>query len=222
MKLILNKAKTKISKLKFITGFTLIELLVTITIFTILTGVVLFSQQKFNSTILLTNLAYDTALTIRQAQTYGINVKEFYTTGTSRFLPYGVHFNLTSPKSFILFADHTYTSRDYPGFGLYSSDLNSCKADQGCVYRYNITRGNSIKTICSEAVIVGTNVCSNNNNTLNDLSISFKRPNPNAIIRSTTKPNVDMSVATIILAGADGESFRKVRVWESGLIEIVN
>ena len=39
-------------------GFTLVELLVTITIFVILTGVVLFSQSRFNSTIFLTNLAF--------------------------------------------------------------------------------------------------------------------------------------------------------------------
>ena len=80
-------------------GFTLVELLITISIFVILTGVVLFSQSKFNGSILLTNLAYDTAVTLRQAQTYGINIKEFNTgSGTGQFVPYGVHFATSSPN----------------------------------------------------------------------------------------------------------------------------
>src|SRR3989338_6906440 len=57
-------------------GFTLVELLVTLSLFVVLTTIVLFSQQKFNGSILLTNLAYDVALTIRQAQTFGVNVRE--------------------------------------------------------------------------------------------------------------------------------------------------
>src|SRR3989338_7579467 len=57
-------------------GFTLVELLVTLSLFVVLTTIVLFSQSKFNGSILLTNLAYDVAITVRQAQTYGVNVRE--------------------------------------------------------------------------------------------------------------------------------------------------
>jgi prepilin-type N-terminal cleavage/methylation domain-containing protein len=215
-------------------GFTLIELLVTLTIFSILTGVVLFNQQKFNSTILLTNLAYDTALTIRQAQTYGINIKEFNTgqggNNSSRFVPYGVHFNRSSSdKSFVLFADIEYDKiSNNPGDGLYLvSDLTNCSATNGCVNIKNITRGNKISAICAGAVPKGKNTCvdilDRPFDSLNDLSISYKRPNPNAIIRyNGMAAGGDLNVVTIILAGADGESFRKVRVWVSGLIEIVN
>jgi prepilin-type N-terminal cleavage/methylation domain-containing protein len=206
-------------------GFTLIELLVTITIFSILTGVVLFNQQKFNSTILLTNLAYDTALTIRQAQTYGINIKEFNDgeggDDSSRFVPYGVHFNTASKQSFILFADLTYNHTDNTSTGLYSKSLSSCSSNDGCVNRYNITRGNYIKDICAGEVPDGSSDCGLLEN-LSDLSISYKRPNPNAIIRYNDMTGDNLSVATIILAGVDGESTRKVRVWESGLIEIIN
>lgn len=234
MKLILNKAKTEISKLKFTTGFTLIELLVTITIFSILTGVVLFNQQKFNSTILLTNLAYDTALTFRQAQTYGINIKEFNTGKynyddqgdiVGQFIPYGVHFNMISPNSFILFADLTYDHTTNISSGLYPSEasLSICNSDtNGCVQRYNITKGNYIKAICSEAVDKDKNECSDTNS-LDNLSISFVRPNPNAIIRSTNKTaGENLEAATIILSGATNDNFKKVRVWKSGLIEILN
>ena len=57
-------------------GFTLVELLVTISIFVILTGVVLFNSNSFDSTVLLNNFGYDIALTIKQAQSFGVNVRE--------------------------------------------------------------------------------------------------------------------------------------------------
>jgi prepilin-type N-terminal cleavage/methylation domain-containing protein len=58
-------------------GFTLIELMVVLVVFVALTGIMISSQSKFDGTILLNNLAYDIALSIREAQTYGVNVKEF-------------------------------------------------------------------------------------------------------------------------------------------------
>jgi prepilin-type N-terminal cleavage/methylation domain-containing protein len=207
-------------------GFTLIELLVTISIFVILTGVVLFNQTKFNSTILLTNLAYDTGLTIRQAQTYGINIKEFNDDGTARFLPYGVHFEKgVNNKSFILFADLDYDPLIRISDGLYptDADVSGCEARKGCVTRYNIKRGNYIKDICAEEVAEGVFECGNIagvSTSRDTLDVTFVRPNPDAFLRfdgsTATSP-----VATIILGGVDG-STRKVRIRSNGLIEIVN
>jgi prepilin-type N-terminal cleavage/methylation domain-containing protein len=190
-------------------GFTLVELLVTITIFVILTGVVLFSQSRFNSTIFLTNLAYDTALTIRQAQTFGINIKEF--NGASKFLPYGVHFDIDHPDSFILFADNTYEDLDNPGEGKYKGDPGVCEVEKGCVTRYNITRGNKIGDLCIDA-----NTCG-----LSSIDIVFIRPNPDAIIRSSRSGSLNSeSEGRVILTAPDG-STRTVRVSQTGLIEII-
>ncbi len=194
-------------------GFTLVELLVTISIFVILTGVVMFSQSKFNGSVLLTNLAYDTALTLRQAQNYGINIRENTSTGVGSFLPYGVHFNLASPKSFILFADTSYRA-DGTADGLYSNDdadINTCQADKGCVNRYNIKQGNYISDLCVED---GAESCGKTS-----LDIVFKRPSPEALIRADNSDQT-YSVGIIKLKGADG-SERKVRVQANGLIEII-
>jgi prepilin-type N-terminal cleavage/methylation domain-containing protein len=191
-------------------GFTLVELLVTITIFVILTGVVLFSQSRFNSTIFLTNLAYDTALTIRQAQTFGINIKEF--NGAGEFLPYGVHFNIDNPDSFILFADVSYNPDEGDsGTGEFAGDASKCEVDKGCVTRYNITRGNKIGDLCIDA-----NTCG-----LSRLDIVFIRPNPDAIIRSSRSGSIDSeSEGRVVLTAPDG-STRTVRVSRTGLIEII-
>jgi prepilin-type N-terminal cleavage/methylation domain-containing protein len=206
-----------IFKRNFKKGFTLVELLVTITIFVILTGVVLFNQSRFNSTILLTNLAYDTALTIRQAQTYGINIKEFDNgSGTGNFVPYGVHFDMSANKSFILFADMAYDKTNPDLLTPYAGDKYSCRVADNCVNRYSVKRGNYISGIC---VKTQTTDCS----PVSELSILFKRPNPDAVIYGRGDGETDYtqySKATITLTGVDGISTRSVVVQENGLIEI--
>ena len=53
------------------------------------------------------NLTYDVALSIRQAQTYGISVRKFTPSGGSgQFAQgYGVSFQLPSPTTYLIFAD---------------------------------------------------------------------------------------------------------------------
>ncbi|MFA7252446.1 MAG: prepilin-type N-terminal cleavage/methylation domain-containing protein [Candidatus Paceibacterota bacterium] len=207
-------------------GFTLVELLVTITIFVMLTAVVLWNQEKFNSTILLTNLAYDTALTIRQAQTYGINIKKFNTGTEKEFVPYGVHFDMEDTKSFILFADEDWDGEDSDGLFWIDSLTplpTSCNESDGCVSRYTIKRGNRISALCAEDVLEERDVCGQDKD-LQELDIVFTRPNPDAMIKgikinSTTVTVIDSTV-TIILAGVDGGSFRKIKVGQNGLISI--
>lgn len=200
-------------KIKSPSGFTLVELLVTISIFVILTGVVLFSQSKFNSTILLTNLAYDTALTVRQAQTFGINIKNFAVASgnnvTDNFKPYGVHFDLNSPKSFILFSDLNEGSDSV----FNGTVLSTCDVTVGCVSRYNITRGNAILDLCYD------DVCGE----LESVDILFKRPNPDAIITAKKKDGgsvSSLSKITIKLGIPEGENVREVVVQPNGLIYV--
>ena len=200
-------------------GFTLVELLVTISIFVILTGIVLFNQTKFNSTILLTNLAYDTALTIRQAQTYGINIKEFNSTGAvdgGQFLPYGVHFE-RGQKSFILFTDLDEN-------GIFNGATTTCQKTEGCVTRYNIKRGNYIQDICKEALTIGQVECTEGNS-LTNVNTVFIRPKPDAVIKSSIVGggvSLEYPAVTVILGGVEVGSTRKVIVRSNGLIEIVN
>jgi len=196
------------SKRNFKRGFTLIELLVTISIFVILTGVVIFNESKFNSTILLTNLGYDVALTIRQAQTYGINIKEF---GDNKFLPYGVHFDKSddAKKSFILFADVQNNDIDTIAHPYdIDADLSVCEVIYGCVSRYNIQRGNYI----SDLQVDGEPV--------NSLDIIFQRPNPDAIITSEGNATPLGGRAEIFLISSDGTGSTTISVQSNGLIEV--
>ncbi len=73
---------------------TLIELVIVLSIFSILTGVVLFNYGDFSSSLTIQNLADDIALTIRRAQSYAIGVRG----SSGRFtMGFGVNFSIRNP-----------------------------------------------------------------------------------------------------------------------------
>ncbi|MEK9182225.1 MAG: prepilin-type N-terminal cleavage/methylation domain-containing protein [Patescibacteria group bacterium] len=185
-------------------GFTLVELLVTLSLFVVITTIVLFSQSKFNGSILLTNLAYDIAITIRQAQTFGVNVRE--ASGGSFKHAYGVHFNKDNTTEFILFADID-DNYKYDG----GSD---CAESSECVNKYNIKRGNKISKIC--VTFGGADYCSDLS-ALSKLDITFLRPDPDAIIKGDNYS--DAAEAKITILSADGNT-RNIVVNSTGQISI--
>lgn len=83
-------------------GFTLIELLVVLAIIGIIMVIVLTGQSSFNKTIILSNTAYDIALTLRDAESYGLGSRATAVTANAG---YGVHFQNASPGLFTFFAD---------------------------------------------------------------------------------------------------------------------
>lgn len=173
----MNSILKKIIPAKKNGGFTLVELLVTIVIFVVLTGVVLFSQTGFNNTVLVNDLAYSVALTVRQAQDYGVNVNESQTANI--FSSYGVYFNLGgggSNKNYVFFAD-TDKSGTYNGSPSAGSVTYCPSNDTECVQSYAISNGNYVSGICAGS---DSGHCASTNT----LTILFTRPNPDAIITS--------------------------------------
>lgn len=189
---------------KLVSGFTLIELLVTISIFVIVTGVVLVNSNKFDSTVLLHNFAYDVALTIKQAQSYGVNVKESSagTFGSN----YGVYFNIGSNggsrTNFVLF-DANPLPTDL------ATPIN-CETTPGieCLQKYSITKGTTIQSICASAdVLNNEKACDDSRLNTSQLVILFTRPNLNAkIYKYTGITSVEQAYAKIVLASADGST----------------
>ena len=73
-------------------AFTLIELLVVIGIIVLVSAAMLANMNKFGGAALTQNLAYDIALSMREAQVYGIAVQNVR--GSAGFTPaYGMYFN---------------------------------------------------------------------------------------------------------------------------------
>src|SRR5579872_625888 len=88
-------------------GFTLVELLVVVAVITIITAFILFSQNKFDSSTLMRSLAYSVALSIRQAQLYGVSVRADTATGaTNPFAPgYGIYMSSGDLSHYYIFSD---------------------------------------------------------------------------------------------------------------------
>lgn len=197
--------KTRI--FKSINGFTLIELVITIAIFAAMTTYLLAKYGKFNQTILLTNLAYDVALTIRTAQSYGLNVKA---AASGLFnSPFGAHFNKSSSTKscFIFFADIN-SDKVY-------SDTQYCTTGGSVTEKissYSIKRGSFISELCAGD---DENDC----DSTDTLDITFKRPDPDAIIMNESDEK--KSYARITLLATDG-SEKNVIVRSTGQIAITN
>lgn len=217
-------------------GFTLIELLVVLAIIGIISVVALNSQSSFNKTLILANTAYDIALTIRSAQTFGIGSRAV--TGTTiANAGYGVYFEAATPGSFVLFADtYPVPSNDpltncHPQVDTSAPDARpgNCVYDAGYgnpvqterVMDYVLGNGMTISDLCAYTGNGNTRICANGrsqgygNLTNTSLDIVFARPNPDASIRGND--GSPYASACITIASPQGGE-RYVRVESSGAI----
>jgi prepilin-type N-terminal cleavage/methylation domain-containing protein len=196
-------------------AFTLIELMVVLTIIIIMTTIVLTSQSSFNKTLILANTAYDIALTLRSAQTYGVGSR---TSGTTANVGYGVHFLKGNPGSFTFFADAApaalCTRPDCkPGDYIYTGDADVL------VQTYTLGNGMTIKDFCAFPVL-GIWSCESYNGGLTSLDIVFARPNSVPFMStngSYVAPPSQVTAACIIVTSPQG-GVRFVSVAASGQI----
>src|ERR1035437_3827885 len=95
-------------------GFTLVELMVTVGIFLFMTALVVAKYGSFNDGTLLTSMSYDVALSLRSAQSYGLNVQSYNSSNQFNY-PYGIHFSSAagSNNQMILFVDSGTTNNVY-------------------------------------------------------------------------------------------------------------
>lgn len=177
-------------------GFTLIELLAVTAIIVVITSVVLVNNGRFGGVIQLENLAYDVALSIRQAQVYGISVARFGTNCSDSDAKcferaYGMHFDMDNRQQYVLFAD---VDKD----GFFTSNLNLNENVEPSPY--TIRSGFMISGLCAPE-----DTCSN----VNQIDIVFKRPEPDAFIRKNDD-GTPLNSARIILKSPRGDTMSVV------------
>ncbi len=202
-------------------GFTLIELLVVVSIIAVISTVIIFNHKKFNDNLELTNLSYEVALALRQAQVYGVSTKDFNdptATEEERFgLAYGVHFDIKYPTSFVFFAD-----RD--GDKKYTGSSTDCAdgSPDACLELFNIGKGNKIKDLC-DIQSNGNYDCGPGNSVIkNEAHITFIRPEPDATLRFTNNAHEAVSTPNtmaICLVSPQGK-IKEIRVYKTGQISI--
>lgn len=152
-------------------GFTLVELMASVGIFLVITTLVIVRHSQFSSTLLIENLAYDIALSVRKAQVFGLSVREVVT-GSGEFnVGYGVHFDSEISDSYIFFADRN-RNKKYDD----SSEI---------IETFGLKGGNSISKFCG-MLTNGSEKCSSGagSGSIKFIDIIFERPNPDAIIKS--------------------------------------
>lgn len=198
-------------------GFTLMEMVVSITIFTLITVVVLYNHSAFSNNILVTNLAYQVALTLREAQVYGLSsVGKEDTSGITNFkVGYGVHFDTSSEdskKSFVFFSDVTDNKK-------YDGDCADSNPNE-CVENIPITSGNKIEKICIHLIGDPDEIksCSDVVSELQMVDVVFKRPDTEASIYVENQ-ETPINLVEIYVTSTQKRQ-KKVTVLSSGQISI--
>lgn len=192
-------------------GFTLIEMVVTIGIFVIITTLLLANQKKFSTNIEVTNLAYDVALSVRQAQTYGLAVKNSGI-GVSNFKSaYGIHFDTATPNTYIVFFDRDIAACGSNTANEYDADMDNDPNCKETSQIYTIKNGFSISDMCNDAdcSIVGNKA----------MDIVFIRPNPEAHMKMYGAVNATPSDARIKIQSEAGK-VKMIRILKSGQISV--
>lgn len=191
-------------KKDFSRGFTLVEMAIVTAIFGILTAIVVFKYGDFTSNLLVTNMAYEIALTARQAQVFGVGARGYTEAGGEADFefPYGVYFNLNDgssnvtneTKNFIFFVDR---DNDQICDNSQPNNTSPCTCSTGdeCLNRLSLQRNIRI----TELKLSGTGgtACTSDNGIETSVAVSFKRPSPEARIRRQTQPNKDFNYLQI-------------------------
>jgi len=206
-------------------AFTLVELMVTVSIFVFMTTLVISKYGNFNQNVLLTNLAYDMALTFRTAQTFGVSVKAAddqnnpcNQPGASPFqCVYGIHFDTLKNTTFTLYAMPISTARTY-----YTYPAGAGGAD---IYTYTLRNGAHIDSITDQSNTHSIGP------TYPTVDVYFKRPDSSSHIcmvdPAGTSPQCDAaagitSVRVKIVSDSNANNYRTVVVYRNGQITVEN
>lgn len=221
-----HRKKTRLSSSG--AGFTLIELMVVLAIIVVITTVTMTSQSSFNKTLILANTAYDVALTMRSAQTYGLSSRARGTADVG----YGLHFQTSPATSFTFFSDgypprggsglcHTPPANDptgpdaKPGNCVYDQSQGERVAD------YDLGNGIRIGDFCARTLGAWSCTYAHGGYAggLSSLDIVFTRPNPDPFISANGSYSAAFPVtaACVTLMSPQGGE-RYVSVASSGQI----
>ena len=189
-------------------GMTYVELIVVLGIFAIMSNIVLFSYQTFQAKVDIKNLINDIALKIVEAQKAAssgiLPPSGKLSLISSSWKPsYGIYINRAQDnKSFIYFVDINNNN-------LY--DDSDCTEE--CLDKINITKGNSISSL--DVFYQGSNTPVS----LNNVTLTFVRPDVGAVIRSAS--SLDPGIAYVQITAISPQSVTaKIKLYPSGRIQI--
>jgi hypothetical protein len=139
---------------------------------------VLYSYGTFNDNLAVSAASQEMAIVIRQAQTYGLTVKEVAAGGGQFSSAYGVHFDTSDPGNYYLFADLN-------GNGKYDAGSGCGNSGTECIQKNILRNGITISSFCDDTKCPPSNSATR-------MDVTFLRPVPDATIIFT-----DSSLNTI-------------------------
>ncbi len=200
-------------------GFTLPEVIITVLIMSVITSIVVSGQSKYSDGTLLNNSTGTITLDLRQAQVYGVSVKEF-SAGSNEFSAgYGLSFSIENPTekmAYISFADRVSGTQQY----IYEGDW-TCHTGGNtdeCLSKRDLPSGYTFSAIC-EIPQVGDEDC-----TPARVDVTFVRPETDAhiVFFNTSGDMMSFSSvkgAKISLISPNGIT-RSVIVYSTGQISV--
>lgn len=145
----------------------------------VLSAVVLSANTQFGNRVILQNLAHEMALTVREAQVYGIAVRRF--SGSNFDVGYGMYFAPSVDENqtvYQLFGDVVANGIYDPGETVRTMTLAS---------------GYRIADVCARNASNSIETCG-----LPEVHLIFYRPEPDALIRRGAGPITDDRVRIVI------------------------
>lgn len=167
----------------------MVELMVVIFVFTIISIITITTFPQFSNKTDFSKQILDIALNIRQAQAYGMSVKEFGSGSGNFNKVYGIHFETANLTSYVLFTD----------------DNDNGRYDSGEIIGLPIAINSGFSISNLYVTVLGIE----ENKT--ELDIVFKRPEPDATITPAG------SLARIVVKDSENNE-RSVFVTKTGQI----
>ncbi len=185
-------------------GFTIVELMVVVGIMTVISSLILFNSSNLNSSVLLSNTAYEIGLIIRDAQVAGLGAKVIASDGNQNAATtsnQGVYFDIANSQQIIFFAD-------------LNKDNTYNNNEKSQVYIIENKAG-KVLSICKPK---SNNTCTD---IIENVSIIFKRPNPEAYFypKEENSPSGYQGNITINIGFDNGEC-RSITIYKTGGIQI--
>lgn len=187
-------------------GFSLIEIVVSLAIITLVTTLVMVRFGSFNSSIILKNQAFELALDTREAQVFSVSVRGSQNEFREE---YGIYVDVDQPSHYIFWLDD---SSNNGGVEPVLPAFNASPNDETI----------RVRTLDPRFSIVEICINTDSNCDVEEVHISFARPNFDAKIRAVTDSGTSAAqdVRITLAANNDLTFTRSVVVTQSGQITV--